>query len=243
MSWQDDYLYRYYYGRVDWQGGTEEFWDWIVRYVRPGAEVLELGCGPANPTSEFLTRTFPVVDGLDIDDACRGNTHLRNAYVYNGGAWPMDDDAYDAVVANYVLEHVESPAMLLREARRVLRPGGVFVFRTPNRWHYVSVVSRLTPHGFHERIANRLRNLPTEAEEPYPTFYRMNSMRTLRRLAAEQGLACPAMEAIEKEPSYGLAHKALFLLFLLYERCVNSAAEFAFARSNILGVFQTPEKG
>jgi SAM-dependent methyltransferase len=239
MTWQQEYLNRYYYSQPHWKDGTGEYWDLIRTSVPSSCEVLELGCGPDNPTSRFLAETFRAVDGLDIDeDGCKRNPSLRRAYVYDGVTWPLEDESYSAIVSDYVLEHVEHPRELIREIQRVLVPGGVFVFRTPCLWHYVSLASRLTPHSLHERLANRLRNLSDDAEEPYPTFYRMNSPRRLRRLFTREGFTLRALRSIEKEPYYGLSLKPLFLLFMLYERVVNSAEEFAWARSNVLGVFQ-----
>jgi SAM-dependent methyltransferase len=48
-------------------------------------------------------------------------------------ALPFRERAFDLVVANDVLEHVASPKRTLREAHRVLRPGGHFFAATPNR--------------------------------------------------------------------------------------------------------------
>jgi SAM-dependent methyltransferase len=240
MTWQDEYLDRYYRSRPNYVDGTTEYWGLMRTHAAPDSEVLELGCGPANRTSEFLADTFAAVDGLDIDEACHDNPSLRRAYVYDGKRWPVADESYDAIVANYVLEHVEHPKDLLREIKRVLRPGGVFVFRAPNRWHYVSLASRLTPHRVHEMLANRLRNFSEDAHDPYPTFYRMNSAGALKRLFADEGFVQQEMRSIEKEPFYGLSLKPLFLLFMLYERVVNSTAAFAWARANLLGVFRKP---
>ncbi|MBN1941792.1 MAG: class I SAM-dependent methyltransferase, partial [Phycisphaerae bacterium] len=171
MTWQQEYLERYYFSKPNWKDGTSEYWDLIRTSASSSSEVLELGCGPDNPTTRFLAKTFRAVDGLDIDEAgCGRNPSLRRAYVYDGVTWPLADGSYDAIVSDYVLEHVEHPRELVREIRRVLKPGGVFIFRTPCLWHYVSLASRLTPHSLHERLANRLRNLSEEAEDPYPTF-------------------------------------------------------------------------
>lgn len=240
MSWQQDYLRRYY-SKKNWIDGTSEFWEMIRAGAPADTEVLELGCGPDNPTTRFLAETFRAVDGLDIDeDGCNRNPSLRKAYVYDGVTWPMADESYGLIVSDYVLEHVEHPAALIREIKRVLKPGGVFIFRTPCLWHYVCLAARLTPHSLHMRLANWLRNLPAEAEDPYPTYYRMNSRQKLRRLFAQEGFLRKEFRSIEREPAYGLSLKPLFLLFMLYERVVNSDEIFAFARSNILGVFQKP---
>ena len=242
MSWQEDYMRRFYLSRPGWRGGTEEFMELILAHVPPQSSVLELGCGRGNPTSQFLSESFACVDGLDVDEGSRRNSHLRRVYVYDGGNWPIPDASYDAVVCNYVLEHIENPTQTLREVSRVLREGGVFVFRTPNRWHYVPLISRLTPHWFHERFANRLRNLSEEAEAPYPTFYRMNSLSAMRKLLAAEGFEQREMRTVEKEPSYGMGLRVLFLLFMLYERIVNSTGELSGMRSNIMGAFRKPRQ-
>jgi SAM-dependent methyltransferase len=187
-----------------------------------------------------MAEGFAAMDGLDLDPACRDNDALRAAYVYDGGRFPLDDARYDAVVCNYVMEHVADPAETVSEISRVLRPGGRFVFRTPNRWHYVCLAAAATPHWFHYLVANRLRNLPQEAEDPYPTFYRMNTVRRLRKLFGECGFECCRLRVIEKEPAYGMICPMLFLAFMLYERFVNSVEELSFMRVNILGVFRKP---
>lgn len=243
MNWRDEYLHRYYRSLDDWRDGTEEFFGMLNAFIPASADVLELGAGPSNSVTAYLADRFNAVDGLDIDPRCEGNEHLRNAHVYDGGVFPLPDDSYDAVVCNYVAEHVEHPRETIGEIRRVLRPGGFFALRTPNRYHYVSLVSSLTPHWFHRAAANRLRALPGESEDPYPTFYRMNTTAALQRVFAEAGFGVRRLETVEKEPSYGMVHPLLFLVFMLYERLVNSAEEFSCFRANILGIFQRADNG
>jgi 2-polyprenyl-3-methyl-5-hydroxy-6-metoxy-1,4-benzoquinol methylase len=50
--------------------------------------------------------------------------------------------SFDARASNHVPEHVELPKLHLREAARALMPGGVYCFRTPNLWHYVTFAPR-----------------------------------------------------------------------------------------------------
>lgn len=46
-------------------------------------------------------------------------------------AIPAPDAAFDFVICNHVLEHVNRPEVALSEAHRVLRPGGRFISQTP----------------------------------------------------------------------------------------------------------------
>jgi len=46
--------------------------------------------------------------------------------------WPYDDETFDVVRAVEIVEHLENPWHLFREAKRVLKHGGVLVFSTPN---------------------------------------------------------------------------------------------------------------
>jgi len=236
---------RFYDRSAGWVDGSVEFHALCARVLPRGARILEVGSGPSNKTSRFLA-TIGEVHGVDPDPAVRGNDALRTATVLPGdaeGALPWPPESFDGCVSNYVIEHLADPAAHLREVRRVLRPGAAYVLRTPNRFHYVALAAAAAPHWIHVRLANRLRNLSPEAGEPHPTRYRMNSRRAVRRRAAEAGLVVDELRMVEKQPSYGLSSRALFLTFTAYERLVNATEAAAGLRSNIFAVLRKPARG
>lgn len=236
-TWQQRYVARFYDPRSGWVDGTTEFHQ-LCRAVTPrGAKILEIGAGPDNRTSRFLA-TLGELHGIDPDTAVLHNPSLASASILRAGRFVHDDASFDVCVSNYVLEHVEDAATHFREVARVLKPGGAYCFRTPNRYHYVTAVARLTPHWFHVLVANRLRNLPAREADPYPTFYAANSERRLRELGEQAGLEVDRLRMIEKEPSYGMSSRALFLMFMAYERVVNASELTAQLRVNILGVMR-----
>jgi malonyl-CoA O-methyltransferase len=95
-----------------------------------GRDVLELGCGTAKNTVWLAERARRVV-GLDFS---RGMLEVARSRLATGNVellehdvqtpWPVSDSAFDLVVADLILEHVEAVAPVFAEAARVLRPGG-----------------------------------------------------------------------------------------------------------------------
>jgi SAM-dependent methyltransferase len=225
---------RYYYSNPAFRDGTKTFHRLCARHFPAGARILEIGPGPRNKTSDFLS-SFVEVVGVDVSPEIQANPALAAAYVYDGRRLPFRDRCFDGCVSNYVAEHLTDPESHFREVARVLRPGGVYCLRTPNLWHYVTIGSRLLPHRFHLRWANRLRSLP-EAHEPYPAYYRLNTGSKIVRSAQAAGLQPVRLDYIEAEPFYGRCHPALFYPMMLYERLVNAAVFLAPFRMNILAV-------
>lgn len=229
---------KYYYSRPDFVDGTSQLHQLCRKHIPAGGQILEVGAGPSNPTSAFLS-SLGNVTGLDISDEVLTNRSLASAHLYDGGKVPFQDQSFDACVSDFVLEHVEDTRLHFGEIARVLKPGGVYCFRTPNVLHYVGIVSKLLPHKAHLAVANRLRRLK-EAHDPYPTYYRANTTRTIQALSQAAHLEIVKLAGIEPEPSYGRYHALLFYPMMFYERIVNSSDHLQNFRSNILGVLRKP---
>ena len=235
----EHWFQKYYFSRPDYLSGTTEFHQ-MAQAALPGgsrSRILEIGAGPTNATSAFLANLGELT-GVDISEEVRTNTHLRRAVVYDGTKLPFADSEFDLCVSDYVLEHVEDPESHFREVARVLRSSGRYGFRTPNLWHYVALASNLLPHSMHLKLANRLRGAGADAHDPYPTYYRSNSVRAIRRLCKKAGLREVELRMVEKEPSYGRRAAVLFFPMMAYERIVNSTDLLMNFRANIFGVVE-----
>jgi hypothetical protein len=79
---------RFYYGRKNFVNGTTEFHSMIASQVVGSTEILEIGSGPTNCTSDFLGTLGNLV-GLDVSDEVKQNRALRRAFVYDGGILPF----------------------------------------------------------------------------------------------------------------------------------------------------------
>jgi len=181
-------------------------------------EVLELGAGAGVVEQMDFREEAARVCGIDPDERVVRNPHLDEAKVGVGEAIPYPDASFDLVFACNVLEHLERPRAVFQEVRRVLRPGGVFLAKTPNRWHYVPLIASLTPRGFHEWV-NRLRG--REEGDTFPTLYRANTPRAVRRLGAATGFSVDTIELLEGRPEYLRITPPSYLVGWMYERAVN----------------------
>ena len=112
---------------------------YLAPYLTPGLDVLDVGSGPGTITLDIATRVRPgSVVGLDASaDVCiQASTLARDSDVLNvdfvaGDAYALDfpDDSFDIVHAHQVLQHVGDPVAVLREMRRVVKPGGIVAAR------------------------------------------------------------------------------------------------------------------
>ena len=109
------------------------------------------------------------------------------------------------------------------------------VILTPNRLHYVPLLASLLPHPL-QRIVARGRGLALR--EVYPTRYRANTPRRLRRLAREAGLKVAELHLFETAPVYLSFNPLAFALGAAYEKVVNRIPALASLRVNMLAVLR-----
>lgn len=206
--------------------------------IEPDDVVLDLGAGAGIIEQLRFRGAVAEVVGVDPDERVLQNPHLDRAAVGVGEDLPLEDGSVDLAFANNVLEHLADPSCVLAEIERVLKPGGRFVAKTPNRTHYVPLLSALTPHRFHQWY-NGLRGL--DAEDIYPTHYRANAASAVRRIASGAGLDVERIELIEGRPEYLRLAAPLYACGLVYERVVNSSPIFSGFRSVMVCVLKKPD--
>lgn len=204
---------------------------------RTSADVLDLGAGAGNLEEMNFRGLARRVCGIDPDVRVLGNPFLDEPHVGRGEAMPFPDGSFDLVFANNVLEHLEDPLAVFREVARVLRPGGFFLAKTPNRWHYVPIVAQATPYCFH-RWFNARRN--RSEDDTYPTRYRANTPGSVRRLARASGLDVVNVELIEGRREYLRFNPLTYMLGALYERLVNGFGTLRWLRVLMVVTLRRP---
>ena len=95
----------------------------FLPYLRPGMDLVDLGCGPGSITTGLAAAVAPGrTTGVDIHPQPIDGVEVTSGDVMNL-AFP--DASFDAIYASALLQHLPDPLGALREARRVARPGAV----------------------------------------------------------------------------------------------------------------------
>lgn len=161
----------------------------VANAVFSGCDWLDVGGGsspfPDNPklATELASRAGRFV-GVDPSANVFDNPYTREkhqALIENyASASP-----FDLATLRMVAEHVTNPGAVVGALARLLKPGGRVVLFTVDLWSPVTLVSRLVPFELHYPVKKFLWG--GAEKDTFPTAYRMNTRRELKRLFARGG--------------------------------------------------------
>lgn len=225
MSQATRWIDRVFFPKHGPNWDDEMFRSRILRHLDPRAVCLDYGAGRGNVAQMNFKGLAALVAGVDPESEVMSNPFLDDARLLDlsKNRIPYDDATFDVVFADNVIEHIQDPGQVLAEVCRVLKPGGSFLAKTPNRWHYMPTIARFTPMSFH-RFYNRLRG--RDVIDTFPTVYALNTRGDVERFAKKAGLLVESVQFVEGRPEYLRINALTYLFGLAYERTVNALALF-----------------
>lgn len=133
---------------LPWMGGAEIHYEHLHRYCyasifSPGRKVLDIACGEGYGSS-ILSRNAASVIGIDKDfDAI---FHANRKYGKENTRFvvgtlehiPLKKESVDIITCFESIEHISNHELLLREIKRILSPGGIFIVSTPDKKNTVN---------------------------------------------------------------------------------------------------------
>lgn len=199
-----------------WRPATEVYAGLVRANLGAESRVLDWGCGRGGLV-EQLAHPLEQMVGVDPDWLSLKEHRLalpRAAAISH--ALPFVSGSFDLVFASWVLEHLAHPQADLGEIARVLKPGGVFVFITPNRGHPLVWLNRWLARfaWLQDKLVEKLYG--RAAADTFPAFYRANSPADLHRLAQQHGLTLTTLHPIA-DPTYLAFNPALFRFMVWFE--------------------------
>ena len=137
----------------------------FTRYIPKGGRALDLGCGRCLFTDIQPEWPFQIYSGdLDIGLIQERKKEVPQNYwfVSDASHAPFVDSYFDALFVGEIIEHISDPVPVLKEWKRVIKPGGVLILTTPNRERLLAKVEGrerpYSPDHLHEFSYRELRD-------------------------------------------------------------------------------------
>lgn len=216
----------------------------LERHVKQTERWLDIGCGrrlfpewmPQAAEHQLnITRSARSVFGIDHDFASlTENRTVPMRVAGDCSRLPFADCSFDLLTANMVVEHVADPEALLQDARRVLKPGGLLVFHTPNLHSYATFIATLVPESWKKKLVGIIEG--RKDTDVFPTHYQMNVPSRIHALAKKNGFRVSRLDMMESS-----AQAVIFgplVIFELFWIRILRLSLFRLWRSNILAVLQ-----
>lgn len=238
-----------YYPEININGhtsidGTIEFYNRINSLINKPMTILDFGAGRAAWYEDDLCsyrkklRTIKgkvgKVIGCDVDNAIFNNNSVdEQIKIKIGEPLPFEDNSFDLIISDYTLEHIANPNEVAKEFHRILKKEGWICARTPNKYSYVSLITRIVNNTHHAKI---LKYAQPERKEidVFPTTFKLNSMRDILYYFDKSHFDNFTYR-YQAEPPYHFNNKLLFSIFLLANKFMPSTMKadlFIFLKKN-----------
>lgn len=112
-----------------------------------GKKIVDLGCDDGSITQKLCEgKGFSEIHGVDINEnqleLAKKRGIITHATTLNNEL-PFENESFDVVISNQVIEHLYDSDLFLDEVYRVLKPGGYFVVSTENASSWCNIVASL----------------------------------------------------------------------------------------------------
>lgn len=142
--------------------------DWVinqlVNFSSKDKSVLEVGTGCGIYTTT-LVKLFGSVTTIDINPEfvkyAKCNSPTVDSYVANIETY-FDEKKHDVILMTEVIEHVNNTKLSLKSVYENIKPGGVFILTTPNKFSTTELVARLLKIRIFAVIARKIYREPVD---------------------------------------------------------------------------------
>jgi len=175
----------------------------------PAIKWLDLGCGHMlipkwipdekfHKYRNFTSNSKLFLFGIDVQlSSLNGNTDIKNKIIGDIIHLPFKSNSFDLISANMVVEHLDNPDFLFKEIHRILSSDGNFIFITPWKYYYLTLISSITPKPLKNKLIYYL--VGREEKDVFSTYYRLNTVPKIRKLANQYSFNIKRIVRIEDD--------------------------------------------
>lgn len=152
-AYYDEWAATYDATLKDWDyQAPDDAAETLCEYLKPGADVLDVGCGTGMFAKALARRLDCRIEGIDISEASlkiakkQGSYDRLQRHDLQTTPLPISDNAFNAAASVGVMTYIEDVAGLMADLCRVVRPGGYILFtQRDDRWverEFESLINR-----------------------------------------------------------------------------------------------------
>jgi ubiquinone/menaquinone biosynthesis C-methylase UbiE len=198
---------------------------------------LELGCGHQilppwryEQEQKLTKRTIHIV-GLDYDfNSLQKHKTIDKRVRGDIGQLPFGNAHFDIVTSNMVFEHLKNPAIQLEEIFRVLKPGGILVFHTPNVFSYDTIAAMVIPEIIKAKLVWFFQG--RAEEDVFPAYYKINTTGSIQQYAKSAGFEIIQIKMITSSAQFVMIPPLVVLELILIRILMSDRMKFF--RPNII---------
>jgi SAM-dependent methyltransferase len=193
----DDRFYKgTYYSHVCWKRCFLVYRE-IARHLSIGSKIIDIGFFPGTLVRQLKElfngkiSCYGIGNKVDKEFIKFMQTYVEQCesieldpfYLkqYRQIEVPFENDAFDAVIATEIFEHLISPLEMIEEGARILKKGGLFIITTPNVSHIGAVLKLLIGRSNYERLDRSPMYLQNDPWRGHIRFYDKKELTILFR--------------------------------------------------------------
>ena len=215
---------------------TNDYLLLLKKNINPNSIILDAGCGEGGMFAESkLNKKGKRKLLIGVDSNIKRNPYLDKKFVADLERLPFNNETFDIIVCEWVIEHLQNPYLVFEEFLRVLKTDGVLIFITPNILNPLVLFSKLIPSNIKDKILKRL--LGVEEKDLFPLFLRCNSAFKINKITQKVGLKKEFLNTYPN-PYYFKFNKILLSFIIYVERILNKLKFLNFTRIDILASYR-----
>lgn len=182
------------------------FFELAAEYVKEKDKVLDIGCGDGSFAEVLGRKDVRMLDSNEETCAAlkaAGYTHVRHG---KADKLPYSEGAFDVVHCSHLVEHLtaEEVYRLMKECRRVIKPGGKLIISAPMGWEgFWNDLSHVRPYNASMFLQYLVKDNPNHSRKLVGGFTYVRTVYRYRKYRpvtiTEQGdYACVPETLVEK---------------------------------------------